>query len=434
MAALERGDAAAWSALMPSLRALARRVAPSFVDVVSEDDVLGELALLAHERWLPEYVDRARRGEARVSVETFLRDRLRDHLRELRRRHQRRAALLAPLVGDDRFVARPPRPDEVLEAADLERRAATGTTERTVLTMRAAGYDQAEIAAATKLSRPTVSRRLAAIAALLVGLGLLLLAAAQWRARDPEPIAAEPQEPSTRPASAGEAGEASRETSAPSNDTAPNEDELRREILDPWRDVEPDERPLDPPTTDTSELENPFEAPLRIPEIFRGPRTPRAPTTTSPDLLDPFARSEAPRRSPAARRPSTNGGAADLLDPFARPTRAMTTPSTTPPSARGAATPSTTPSTTPPSATNVGLDPHTNVGASAETGTLQIHAMPWARVVVDGREVGSTPVRMEVPVGERQVELRFSNGVVRRVVVEVRAGETHRLTHDARTP
>jgi len=82
----------------------------------------------------------------------------------------------------------------------------------------------------------------------------------------------------------------------------------------------------------------------------------------------------------------------------------------------------------------VGLDPHTNVGASAETGTLQIHAMPWARVVVDGREVGSTPVRMEVPVGERQVELRFSNGVVRRVVVEVRAGETHRLTHDARTP
>ncbi|MCU0675407.1 MAG: hypothetical protein MUE69_21750 [Myxococcota bacterium] len=337
MAALERGDAAAWSALMPSLRALAHRIAPAFVDVVSEDDVLGELALLAHERWLPEYVDRARRGEARVSVETFLRDRLRDHLRELRRRHHRRAALLAPLVGDERFVARPPRPDELLEAADLERRAAAGATERTVLTMRAAGYDQAEIAAATKLSRPTVSRRLAAIAALLVGLGLLLLASARWRARDPEPIAAEPRETSTRPASAGEAhDETPRETStptsapsnAPSNDATsptPNEDELRREILDPWREVEPDERPLDPPTTDTSELEEPFEGPLRIPEIFRGPRTPRAPTTTSPDLIDPFARSETPRRSPPARRPSTstNGSAADLLDPFARPASAM---------------------------------------------------------------------------------------------------------------
>lgn len=327
MTALERGDAAAWSALMPSLRALAHRIAPAFVDVLSEDDVLGELALLAHERWLPEYVDRARRGEARVSVETFLRDRLRDHLRELRRRHQRRAALLAPLLGDERFVARPPRPDELLEAADLERRAAAGTTERTVLTMRAAGYDQAEIAAATKLSRPTVSRRLAAIAALLVGLGLLLLAAAQWRARDPEPIAAEPREPSTRPASAGEGhDEASRETSAPANDAtspAPNEDELRREILDPWRDVEPDPRPDDPPTTDPPELVDPYEGPLRIPEIFRGPRTPRAPNTTSPDLLDPFTRNETPRRSPAARRPSTNAGAADLLDPFARPVSAM---------------------------------------------------------------------------------------------------------------
>jgi hypothetical protein len=60
---------------------------------------------------------------------------------------------------------------------------------------------------------------------------------------------------------------------------------------------------------------------------------------------------------------------------------------------------------------------------------LVVNAMPRARVSVDGREVGNTPVRVVAPVGERQIELRFSNDVVRTFRIEVRAGDLHRLVH-----
>lgn len=408
---------------MPSLRSLAHRIAPAFSDVVSADDVLGELALLAHERWLPEYVDRARRGEARVSVETFLRDRLRDHLRELRRRHQRRAALLAPLSEHELFVAHPPRPDEVLEAAELERRAASGVTERTVLTMRAAGYDQSEIAAATKLSRPTVSRRLAAIAALMVGLGLLLLAAAQWRGRTAEPIASEPREaPTTRPAagteSSGDSGP-SRPTSSldekpspgPSNPRtsdlfdpwANDVDEARAlreraarrasrtdDVLDPWSDGPRRSLASNIPAEDTNEGE------LRIPEIFRTPpRTgaDRAATPPSSELMNPFAESNPRSRTPRDSRRTTQSSA-DLMNPF-----------TSERGRRGT----------------------TAANATEGTGTLVVHSMPWGRVLVDGRVVGNTPLTTELPVGPHKVEIHFPDGGVHDVRIETRPGLTDRI-------
>jgi hypothetical protein len=288
-----------------------------------------------------------------------------------------------------------------------------------------------------------VARRLAAIAAMLVGLGLLILAAAQWRSRDPEPIAAEPRELSARPASAGEASQEGEEPASEAtepNDPSTNEAEVLDELLDPWRDTDTD--PSGPtsgpmPAPRESDLMNPFESELRIPEVFRGARGSRAPTATSPDLLDPFSRSEPRRlpsvRRPTARRPSTSGTASDLLDPFTRPARA-TTPSRSP-----APSPASTAPTASSGTNGNASDASEGHGERARTendrtanevGTIVINAVPWARVLVDGRDVGNTPIRLEVPVGERQVELRFSNGVVRRAVVEVHAGQTHRLTHD----
>ena len=62
-------------------------------------------------------------------------------------------------------------------------------------------------------------------------------------------------------------------------------------------------------------------------------------------------------------------------------------------------------------------------------GVLNINLDPWANVVVDGRARGTTPARLHLSVGEHQVLLRNpKQGLMRRRAVEIKAGQTHRIS------
>ncbi len=228
-ARLSRRDPADWPWLLGELRIVAAALAPSYRDVSSTEDVLGELALLAHERWLADWASRPEKVSARL----FLRDRLRDHLREMRRRQERRGILLsgavasAAMVETDAgarsalFADPPPRPDESLELEQLRRAATTGVPAGAeVLGLREAGFEQQEIAARTGLSRPTVSRRLAAVAALVAAIGVGLVGLAVRLREQPVVILPEPAGVPSAPTSTG-AGSTTPHAALPSPATAP---------------------------------------------------------------------------------------------------------------------------------------------------------------------------------------------------------------------
>ena len=175
---LQKMEPDQWNGLLPMLRRVARSVAPGFRDVVSREDALGELALYTYDRWLADWSARVLRGEETRNLETFLCHRLRDHLRDLRRRDARRRRLLSPLAGGPAVETGPdgegpvgaalfsnalPRPDEDLEAEELRDAASVDEQARALVLRRESGFSQQEIADALGVSRPTVSRRLAAV-------------------------------------------------------------------------------------------------------------------------------------------------------------------------------------------------------------------------------------------------------------------------------
>lgn len=200
-------DEAGWAALLPTLRSIAARVASRFSDVASEEDVLGELALRSHERWLAEWAAAVAAGTMRRPLWVFLHDRLRDHVREARRTQRRRRALLGlPADGpsvetglDDAPVARalfasaPPAPDDDLGADEL--RAVSTDRDpraRAMLALREAGYSQDEIAVMLATSRPTVTRSLAAVGAALAAALVVLLLWVSWRRSEDPPTPLRP--------------------------------------------------------------------------------------------------------------------------------------------------------------------------------------------------------------------------------------------------
>jgi len=65
-------------------------------------------------------------------------------------------------------------------------------------------------------------------------------------------------------------------------------------------------------------------------------------------------------------------------------------------------------------------------------GTIMVMANPWAEVWLDGRKAGMTPLRVSASPGKHKLELRFQGGPVRVQSVDVRPGETTRLSVDAR--
>jgi serine/threonine-protein kinase len=150
-------------------------------------------------------------------------------------------------------------------------------------------------------------------------------------------------------------------------------------------------------------------------------RSGRAPTAAPPAPLPSLAPAPSPVSTPsppASREPSPT----PIPTPTPRPTPAATPaparprPTATP---RPQAAPSPTPPVTPAPARVTG------------TGLLQIGVRPWARVIVDGREVGTTPLdRIPLPAGRHVVGLRHPAYEAVEKEVLITAGETARLIFD----
>ncbi|MCC6994336.1 MAG: periplasmic heavy metal sensor [Deltaproteobacteria bacterium] len=83
----------------------------------------------------------------------------------------------------------------------------------------------------------------------------------------------------------------------------------------------------------------------------------------------------------------------------------------------------------PPADPNV-MDPFQRKPTGA--GTIMVMANPFAEVWLDGKKLGMTPLRASANPGKHKLELRFQGGPVRVQSVDVRSGETTRLSVDAR--
>lgn len=171
-----------WRVLLPEIREIAKEAAPRAAGVMEPDDVLGDLAVLAFERWIPRYRDELAKGTAPSSLRAYLKLRIDRHVSELRRKQRRRRQLLANAMpvadvpeAQPILVGRTGEPFTDAVASELMRKAGNDKTLRAVLALKYAGFSQDEIAGYLDMSRPTVSRRVATIAAaltVLVAIGL----------------------------------------------------------------------------------------------------------------------------------------------------------------------------------------------------------------------------------------------------------------------
>ncbi|MCB9597204.1 MAG: hypothetical protein H6719_31055 [Sandaracinaceae bacterium] len=186
---LEDLDDARWAELVPILEQLARAT-PSR-DVIEPDDLLGELVVAAYERWIPRYRAELAAGEAKASLHAYLKLRLEGHVAELRRKARRRRELLATRAATSDPVLMQPAPSPFEEAAAEEvlRKTSSDATLRAVMALRYAGFSQGEIAGLLKMSRPTVTRRVAVLAGLVTALLLVGLAVAWWTRPEPARVA-----------------------------------------------------------------------------------------------------------------------------------------------------------------------------------------------------------------------------------------------------
>jgi hypothetical protein len=335
-------DAASWRELLPALERIADELAPSFRDVSTRDDLLGDLALSAHETWIADWLLRAREGRARGPLALFLRDRMRDQLREERRRRIRRAALLdraPPPDGAPESEEGPvllasspfPSPDESVAANELRERVSEGSPALgTLLAMREAGLDRDEIARRTSTSKATVARRIAAIGAILAPLlGAVLIIALQHGG----PVGSRPM-PSAAPAIA-------------------------------------------PPIAPEPPM-------MPVPAV-----PPGAVPAPAPVLAPPVAAEGATAAAEAPVAPTTEASAAQ---------------GGTEPAGRG-------------------------------EGFLLVNSMPWARVFLDGRPIGTTPiVQHRVAPGRHVLYLETERGRSATRAIRVRDGETVRVVLDLSAP
>jgi serine/threonine protein kinase len=156
---------------------------------------------------------------------------------------------------------------------------------------------------------------------------------------------------------------------------------------------------------------------------------------TPPATLAEGAPSSLPTVSPSAMAtvmPPLERVTPAPLAPSARPSQAVTPATTlvTPPTTlRSVVSPPTTaPRPTLPPATPRAT---TTTTVPQEPGRLQLYVRPWANVTVDGRAVGTTPMRpLELAPGTHVVLLKHNDfaPLTRQVLIE--AGQTHRLEID----
>jgi hypothetical protein len=66
-------------------------------------------------------------------------------------------------------------------------------------------------------------------------------------------------------------------------------------------------------------------------------------------------------------------------------------------------------------------------------GTVNINAMPWAEVWLDGRDLGQTPLgNVQIPIGSRELVFRHPDLGERRATVLVTLKEPARISVDLR--
>ena len=147
----------------------------------------------------------------------------------------------------------------------------------------------------------------------------------------------------------------------------------------------------------------PDPAPVAAPTPAPAARPAPAPTTASRPA-------PAPTPAPAARTPTSAQARTRAPQPEPEPAPAATPRRTTPTRV--------TPTTTAP----------TRAGAAAQ-GTLLIQTIPWARVIIDGRDTGrNTPVRdLRVSAGSHRIGLRTADGNTTEITVEVTPNEVTRV-------
>lgn len=388
---LARVDPDRWAELLPVLREVAAGVAPRFGDVMPPEDVAGELALGAWDGWLADWSHRVLEGREHRSLRVFLRDRLRDHLREQRRKRKRRRLLLTPgalgpavETGDARapigtaiFASEPDAPDERLSADELRAAAASDPMARAVVALRERGFSQAEIADVLRVSRPTVTRRVAAIAAvLLAALGALAMIWAGRERPDPHPI------------------------------------EVTELAPDPTH--APAMAPIAPPTPAVLEV----EAPVPVDVFVDGELIGRTPL--SHELAAGMHVLEAQREGYASYRRVVSLEAGEHLS-VALGEDVWPAPVVEAPPARRRSVVRGL-ERAPPAATTQGW------------GFVSLNTVPWSRVFVDGRDTGrTTPVlNLRLSVGVHRIGFRTADGQMSMVSVTVRDGETTRVMRSLR--
>ncbi len=211
LAWLDALDERRWEELLPAIAEIAREVAPRAADVIEADDLVGDFAVLAFESWLPRYLDELRQGSAQATLRAYLKTRLSRHVAELRRKRRRRRQLLAGAIppatteAEALHAARPSEPFDASLASELMHKAGSDREERAVIALKVAGFTQDEIAERLAVSRPTVSRRLAAVATTLAALIAAIGLTAWWfnRAEDAPMLTPEGELVSAAPRPAG---------------------------------------------------------------------------------------------------------------------------------------------------------------------------------------------------------------------------------------
>jgi hypothetical protein len=75
----------------------------------------------------------------------------------------------------------------------------------------------------------------------------------------------------------------------------------------------------------------------------------------------------------------------------------------------------------------------TSVGLNPPSGTVNINAVPWAEVWLEGQRLGETPLgNLRVPIGSRELIFRHPDLGERRATVLVTLKEPARISMDLR--
>jgi Spy/CpxP family protein refolding chaperone len=76
--------------------------------------------------------------------------------------------------------------------------------------------------------------------------------------------------------------------------------------------------------------------------------------------------------------------------------------------------------------------PPTPPKSASVRGTLVVQATPPAELLIDGKKMGETPLRVDLVAGQHRVEARWEGYAVRQMTVIIRPGETSKIVLSAR--